>query len=636
MLQNIRDWVSGWLAIVIVAALIVPFAFWGINYYFNQGGEVIALKVNGKSVTLRDFQQAYQIVRQRWQQTRGDAAVPDEDAMLKQRTLDALIERELLQQFDVKYGLRVSDEQVRQVIDGFDIFRGPTGAFDPQLYRSNLANLGYTPKGFEARIRMDMLADQLQNGLTSTSFVTDAEAKRIAVLDAQTRDITWFILPSNPVKEKIQITEDDIKKYYDAESKLFQEPEKVKIAYIQLSQERIADDVQVTDDQLHAYYDANKQNYGQPEQRQVDQLLVNVPENSTDEQVTAAHDEAEKLAAEARSGKPLKEIAESLKSGGSTPADYTEFGFLTRDVLEKEVEEVAFKLPENGVGGPVRSKYGFHVLHVGKIRGGTIPPFDEVHDRVAHDYKMSEAQKRYLDLGDRLGTLTFEHPESLQVAADDLGLTVQQSEFFSRDNTEGELTGNPKVIDAAFSDEVLQNGNNSDVIEIDDTHAVVLRVVDHVAEHKKPLDEVRESIATRLRYERARDEVQKNGEAIIAKLRQGTARDAIASEYKVEWQEAAAATRDDPKVNRAVLRAAFRSGRPKAGASVYDGVSLGSGDYAVIGVLAVNDPAPDSIPEDRLNTVHEQMAKGTEAIVWAQFTADLRKRAKIDILSENL
>ncbi len=123
MLQLIREKTSGVIAIAIVALLIVTFAFWGVSYYFGEGVEVIAIKVNDSDIELREYQHVYQNVRRQWQEMLGEGADSVDDELVKQQTLDNLIERELVNQINDSLNLRVSAQQVREVINSVELSR---------------------------------------------------------------------------------------------------------------------------------------------------------------------------------------------------------------------------------------------------------------------------------------------------------------------------------------------------------------------------------------------------------------------------------------------------------------------------------------------------------------------------------
>ena len=146
MLQTIRDKVQGWIATTIVLLLIIPFAFWGINYYFDGGAEISVLSVGDRDVPLRDYQRALQNLRQRWVAA-TEGKIPVDDEVLKKQTVDSLINRELMSNAAMDLGLRISNEQVRSAIEGVDGFRGANG-FDRIVYESAIAPNGLSPPTF--------------------------------------------------------------------------------------------------------------------------------------------------------------------------------------------------------------------------------------------------------------------------------------------------------------------------------------------------------------------------------------------------------------------------------------------------------------------------------------------------------
>ena len=95
MLQTIHDWASGWLATAIFALLIIPFAFWGINYYFGQSTEPVVAKVNSKKIKINEFQRTYDNYRHQMQTLLGHSLGQAEEGVLKRQALDRLIESEL-------------------------------------------------------------------------------------------------------------------------------------------------------------------------------------------------------------------------------------------------------------------------------------------------------------------------------------------------------------------------------------------------------------------------------------------------------------------------------------------------------------------------------------------------------------
>lgn len=634
MLQNIRDKVHGWIASTILLLVIIPFAFWGINYYFGSGAEVSVISVDDQDVPLRDFQRALQNLRQRWiAATQGK--IPVDDELLKKQTVESLVNRELLANAARDLGLRVSDAQVRAAIEGVDAFRGANG-FDRVVYESALAQMGLSPTGFETQVRGDLIAEQLQTAVIGTVFALGDEVRTVASLRKQMRDLQFAVLSSDAVKEGTEITDADVNGFYEKNPDLFKEPEQVKVAYLHIALQRLADGVSVDDATLEAYYQDNAANYTVAEQREVRQLLVPLPEGADQAHEDTARARAESLATRIRSGEKMTDVVGMEEKTGRERLEYSEFGYLGRGIMDTEIEDDVFAAPAGQTVGPLKSRFGFHVVEVGQIKASSANSFADVRADVERDYKHAEAAKGYAELSDRLATLAYEHPDGLDTAAEDLGLAIEESALFTREQPPEGLLSRAQLLEAAFSGEVLVNHNNSDLIELEDDEAVVLRVTEHVPATVQPLDQVRERIVTRLRFERARQAVEKKGVDLLAELVGGADAATLAQREGLEWTVANDVTRDDPGVNRAVLRAAFSAGRPVAGKPLYHGVSLGTGDYALIMVTEVSEPAPDTFTKEDLDAVKKELLQAKSGASWSRYVQELRERTDVTVREELL
>lgn len=621
---------------VIVGLLIIPFAFWGINYYFDGGGVVIAAKVNGVDISFRKYQQTRQNLRQQWQAALGGSIPTAQESLLTQQTLDSLVARELLKQSNASAGLRLSDAQVRASIKGLEPFQGENG-FNTDIYERTIGQLGLSSKGFEAQMRQDMASEQLQSALIESVFVTRKEAERLALLKNQTRNIHYTLLSSDELKESVEISDKDVEQYYQQQTQEYLEPEKIKIAYIDLSLEQIASQVSFSEDELRAYYDSNRENYDVEGQRKVKQLFVQAGEKSTDEQVKQAKEKAQKLLEIIKSGTSFEDIAELHSDDPGPGIEVTEHGFMTEGIMEPEVDQVMFSMGEGDVSEPIITKLGIHVIKLLKIKGGVVNTFENVREEVESEYRRSLAENQFYELADQLAGLSYENPDTLDIAGDALGLRVHESDFFTRNEQDSALLSEPKILSASFTDDVLINGNNSEPVELQDNRVVVLRVLERIAQKKKTLDEVRERIVTKLKYEHARLATRQQGDKIIEALRNGTSMEEIANQNAFEWKHATGIKRDDTSVNRLVLRTAFRMGRPKQDKPLYGGNSLGSGDYTVIIIDEVIDAALDTIrQEEELKPIQDQLQRLFSNNVWSQYVKQLREGADIQIYSNNL
>ena len=635
MLLKIREIVSGWLASVIFILLIIPFAFWGINYYFGTGGKIMAIDVNGTGISLQEFQQAYQNTRQRWQSQSNSSVNTEQEPILKQNTVDALVERELIRQINAELGLTIGDQQLTDAIKKIPQFQGVNG-FDKLIYEQSISQMGYNSANFEAQMRADMAAAQLQNAIAQGGFVTEVELQQMVNLIKQERDIRYAVLSSNAIKEKIEISEADIKSHYDAQEREFMEPEQVKIAYVDLSRQKMADAVQVEEAGLKAYYENNKSIYEVEDQRKFKQLFIATGKEASPEQIAAAETEIQALHDLIAAGSSFEKAVAERKKDTAPSVEIVDQDFMTRGIMEPEVDKVLFALNEGQVSEPIATESGMHIIRLDGIKGGVKNTFENVKDQVEKEYRLSLIESDFVNAVDQLTNLAFEHPDTLQVIADTLHLPIYDSPFFDRQWQPEELLRNPKIVNASFSDEVLANGNNSETIEIEDNRLIVLRVLEHTPAKKKPLAEVRERIITLLKFEHARDATRNKGELVVKDLKNNTDPNEVTSKYGFEWRRADGIKRDNAEIDNSILQTAFRLGRPQTGQHTYGGSTLNSGDYVVITVDAVRDAGPNAMSGEELTTLTSQLTRYDANDALAQLINDLKAKADIKVYSDNL
>lgn len=634
MLQSIRDQVKGWLAVVIFTIMIIPFAFWGINYYFDQSGGVVAIDVNGAEITLADYQRAYQDIRQQWQSISGEPVSEDAEPLLKQRVTEDLIQTELLQQAGMKAGLYVGEEEVWRLIRQVPQFNDDQG-FNMAQFELAANRSGLTPAAFVARIRQDMTVEQLRNALFATDFVTRSEVSAYTGIMRQTRDFSYSILSSDELKETIEVTDEQVQAYFDVADR-FMEPEKVRIAYLVLSLAKIAEEVYLEEGELGDWFSENRHNYEVEETRKVRQIFVKLPEEPSGDVVEEMKAKADEMYALVSGGEEMEDVVvnESGKYGDSI--EFSEFGFLTKGALEPEADEVVFTMEAGEISEPVQSAVGFHIMAVDEIQSGDEAALADIRDEVEQDLREEKAAQQLYDLTDRLAVLTYENPDTLEIAAEELELEIQKSDFISREDPGVGIVSEPGVVSTAFTDEVLLEENNSEVIELDNDRHMVLRVVDHRLPMKQPLEDVRDEIVTRIKFEQARDRTREQGETILEQLEQGKTKDELALEYSLDWKSARGVARDDETINRAVLRTAFRAGIPEGGEPLYEGASLGTGDYTVVIVDSVTKGDPGAADEDERAALRAQLLQANTAAAWVEYNKGLRADADVTVYEDTL
>lgn len=634
MLQTIRDRASGWFAYIVFGMLIIPFALWGINYYTHDNAAVYAAKVNGDEIGLSQFQQAFQNQRERLRQ----AGMRDVDeARLKREVVAQLIDERLLEQFASALHLRVGDAQLAAWVHSVESFKAG-GRFDAETYQAALRRQGYTVPGFEAMLRHSLATDQLRQGLGATAVLSGADRARLVELVAQKRDFEVLTLALAPLRERQTVSEAAIEARYREQAQRYVHPEQVRLDVLELKPDLLAARVGTpTDDELRALYTQQAASFGRPESRTASHILVRVPENATPEQVEQAKARALGYREAVTSGQQTFEaLAQSLRN--DPDVEVGELGALERGVMDPAFDQALFGLAKAGdISEPVRTDFGFHVIRLDGVTPGSVPPFEELRSQLVQRWQRQQAEGQFFDAADRLSTLVFENPDSLAVAARELGLETRTSDWLMRTGSTDPLLGDPRVVEAAFSDDVLKNGRNSEPVQLDAQHVVVVRVAEHRDAQPKTLVEAHDEIVSELKDAQARAELAQAAGKLVAAVRGGTAPEAAAQAAGATRQAPGLVARNAPDLAPEVVRAAFRVAPPAAGAApAASELELASGDRAVIVLKAVQPGTDADVPEADRQSLAQRLLTQTGEREFRGLLDELRRVAKIDNKAESL
>lgn len=595
MLQTIRDRAHGWIAWAIVFLISVPFALWGIQSYLDIGGEPIAAKVNGVEITQRDLDRRVQQARMRLREQLGAAydATQFDDKQLRREALDSMIRETLLVDISNRMGLRVSDQELRAQILAEPAFQRD-GRFDSPSYENMLQLQGMSPAMFEAQLRQRLVGTQLARAVVDSELVTSAEREGFLRLSGQKRAVAWLRIPASRFMDEAPVDDADIRAYYEANAARFRTPEQVKLDYLVLDVATLATKTDLSEEELRRAYESDQARFGQPERRKVRHILLPVPPAADAAADAAVRDQIEAVRKRIEGGEPFDQVAKEVSKDPGSAAQGGSLGDIERGIMDPAFDEAAFSLSPGELSEPVKTRFGYHLIEVESVTPAAVKPFEEVRDQLREELAKQRAEALFYDMGERLANVVYESSDSLKPAAEELGLTIQHSDWIGREGGEG-LLGSPKVTSAAFSEDVLNERRNSDLIEPekDVLQAVVVRVVDHREAAAIPLDEVREEIVSALRQERARKAAAEAAAAAAEQLRKGADWAAVAGKDQVE--DPGSVQRSDPKLPAPVSETAFTLPVPAAGQASVGTAVFDDGDAAVVRVTGV-EPGEATAP----------------------------------------
>ncbi|MFQ3787308.1 SurA N-terminal domain-containing protein [Halomonas sp. A29] len=546
MLQSIRDRSRSWGAKIIVAAVVVTMALFGVESLvglFGGGGDEVA-KVNGQTITRQELEMEVQ------RAIRSGQVPPEQERALRGQVLDEMIGERLLVAFAEDGGLYLSDEQLDQVIVTLPEFQDQRGRFDTDLFRNRLASAGFTPNSFRAALRVDLKRQQLQQGLSVSDFVLESERERLASLQRQVRSFRYHTLGAEDLAEPVEVSEADLEAYYQENRERYQRPEQVRLEYVIVDRQEMAERIDVDEEAIRQAWEER----GRDADRRVSHIMVTFDgERSRDEAVARLEEVRERLAA----GESFDELALAYSDDPSTAEQGGDLGVISRGFFGDAFDDAAFALSPGQVSGIVETDNGLHLV---KVTGLDQMPLEEMRDDLARDLARDQVTSEFNRRVQALIDESFA-ADDLASVADSLELELRESEWVSRDGGDGVLS-EPGVMSEAFSEDVLREGFNSEVIELDEDRRMVLRVAEHREATVLPLEEVRQRIAASVEQRKQREALLDVARERVERLRSG-------EELELEWRQVEGATRQQDNVPRAVLQAAFRLPQPGEEAAVF-------------------------------------------------------------------
>ena len=589
LIQHLRDRSEGVFAKILVGLIIIVFALFGfgsITTYLAPVPKVAV--VNGDEITRQEMELAVERNRQYMLSQDVNPLDIDED-QLRDNVLQTLITRKLLSQAVEDMNLQFSEARLEKEIIDTPVFQ-INNVFDSEQFQVVIRSAGFTPMSYRDEMRSDKLLGQLSSAIQSTVFVTDSMIRRVGSLSGQTRDIAFLRLDLESLLSEVGVSSEELRSYYDTNLQSYETEETVDIGFIELKLADIIDEVEVNEAALASWFIEHRAPYSIPESRRIAHILI---ESSDDSDREAAKQKVREIHQQLMGGGDFSELAKEHSDDPGSAANGGDLGFSERGIFDPDFEVVAFELDLEQISKPVLTNDGYHIIKLLELEEGHEPELEEVRETVENAYRENLAEDLFISRSNRLDELAFESA-NLQEPAAELGLQVKSTGHVSRMATEG-IAGNIQVMDAVFSGELLLEGNNSEIIEISQTHHVVVRVNSHELGKLQSFEDVYESIRENLIREKAAELAESSAREMVAMLESGSVTRFVADQYGLEWQVFPSADRNHAVLDPVIRDHAFTLPRPAEGDKSIGYTGLPDGDVVVISVTNVVNRAESDL-----------------------------------------
>jgi peptidyl-prolyl cis-trans isomerase D len=580
--------------VILMGLLTISFVFWGIGDVFRGfGGQTVA-KVGNSEIRIDHYRRAFNDRLQDIGRQINRPFTPDQARAMgvDRQVLGELVAEAALDEKTKNMGLAVTDGIVRDRVMNFQGFKGPDGNFDPVRYQTLIRNNNYTEATFLAAEKRLAIRQQLLGALGGEVLPPKTLTDAFWRLQSETRVIEYVRLTPAQAGAIPAASEDELKKYFEANKAAFRAPEYRSLRVLYLSPQALTKDIVISDDEVKKTYEQIKERITTPERRQL-------------EQVTFASADAAKAAADRLAkGEKLEAVAKELK------LDIVSLGTVAKsEIVDAPVADAAFGLAANATSQPIAGRFGTVLVRVVKIEPLRTPPFDEVSKALREDLQLRRAIDRTRDLHDKI-----EDERGAGLTIEEIGKKLNLP-MISVDETDrsGTKPDGTKVTDLPNAEALLgaafqaQKNVETDAIEIRESRSTIwYEVIDIKPSRERTFEEAKASVEARWKDEQVGKKLTELASDIQKKLDGGATFAAAAPNLKIEKAEKLNRASSVPGLDANTIARVFLTAKDKAGVSAPDG----SADRIVFRVTAVDVPAtapPAQLVQQLTQSIQEDL-----------------------------
>jgi len=614
---------------VIFGLIIASFALFGVQSYFTGGSADAVANVGKSAISQQEF--GYMVEREQERlrpqvQQNPQAAQYLQSDEFKRSVLNNMIQRRLILNAARSSGLAVSEDELIEMISTVGAFQDENGKFSHERYEQVLKAQRLSTAEFEEQVSEDVIVGRLQRVIAETAFVPNVTVKNLVRQRLQEREVSQLVFSPADYREAMVVSDEDVRKYYDDNQNLFRIPERAKLEYVVLNDEVASASVVVSEQDLQDAFEARIADYQSKEQRRASHILISVTDNTDDSQWKKAKEKVDSVLSKVKANpKNFSALAKEFSNDPGSAENGGDLGMFEKGFMVKEFEDAAFGAKVGEIVGPVKTEYGYHIIRVDEVKGGQTANFDSIKEDLEKEIRKARADEAYLKASQTFTDLVYTEFDSLQPVADELKLTIQKSDWVSRESGGfNPMLNNPDLLTAVFSPEVLEEKRNTQAFEVQPGVLVSARVVEHAVEEEMKFEDVASDIKDFMKSERSLTKAKEAGEAALTKLKSG-------EKVSGDWSKPGVVT----LVNRQGLHAEGLSavfGMDRTALPGYAGLANEDGRYVIYRVTKVTDKEDEV--EGQLDAGKRQITAMTQQQQGAQYLNTLREKANVRIKTD--
>lgn len=613
----------------LLALLIIPsFVLFGIDGYNQRDakGAVVA-KVDGQDITQQDWDAVHQREVDRMR-----ASMPNLDAKLlgsdeaRYATLERIVNDRLIAVAAQKQLLVTSDQRLANYLQrdpSIAGLRGADGKLDMDRYRQMAASQGMTPQMLEEQVRRDLSNQQVLSVLQASALASQKQSDGALQAYLQRREIQMQRFEPANFVNKVQPSEADLEKYYQAQSDRFRSQESVDIEYLVLDAASLEKSITLSEQDIQTYYEQNLQRLAGKEQRRASHILINAAKDAPAAEREKAKLKAEALLASLRKDpKAFGDLARKNSDDTGSASKGGDLDFFAKGAMVKAFEDAAFSLQKGEISSVVESEFGFHIIQLTDVKSAATPTLESMRPQLVADLRQQQAKRQFAEFAETFSNSVYEQADTFKPVSEKLKLTVQQAQGLTRSAPAQQgLLSNPKILDAIFAEDAISKRRNTAALEVGGNTLVSARVIQHRPAALRPFAEVKDDVRIQYVRDQALTMAKAEGQARWSDWKNQPAQAQVGASLVV--------SRDQPQGQpQAVMDAVLRA--DPARMPVLLGIELGQQGYAVVRVnKLVAREEPNAQQQAQSRQQFAQLLGSAEAAAYLSY---LKSQFKAEIL----
>lgn len=396
-----------WALLAVVAAFIIGFVYvdmglGGPGTNTDQDTRSYAARVNGESISLREYDRALYYTEKNYEQMYRQALTPEMIAGmgLPKQVLDSLVDQKLLMQEARRLHLGASPEEVREKILQIPTLN-PDGKFvGNELYsRYVTGSLGYqSPAEFEEELAREITLQKMESALGHSLVISaktvETEYRRVS----ENAKIKYVLYAASREATNVNVTPAEVEQYFKAHQAQYTHGEQRQVKYLVADLARLRSQIIPADADLRKRFEASKEDYKHPEQAHILHILLRVEPNAPPAVDAPAKAKAQGLVKQLRAGADFAKLARESSGDPSSSGKGGDMGFVDKGMTVAPFDTAAFTIPLNTISDPIRStEFGYHIIKVLERRPAGYRPFEEVAPMLSNQMAEQMAKDRAVE-----------------------------------------------------------------------------------------------------------------------------------------------------------------------------------------------------------------------------------------------